>query len=79
MLRFGAHIEDISRELKSSLDSKEVRDMSKQIQELKEYLKAVEREYQEALQTEGETSIAFRDGVIYGIKSSIKKLELMEE
>ena len=53
--------------------------MSKEIQALKELVEKMERTYEQALQTEGELQIAYREGIMIGLYRAIKELESLEE
>ena len=53
--------------------------MRKEIKRLEEYIARLESEYEQALQTEGELQIAYREGVINGVRRVIEELENMED
>lgn len=56
----------------------EVTKLDKHIEKLKEILKALEKEYEIALQREGEAQIAYRDGYIDGLERAIEELEVLQ-
>ena len=53
--------------------------MSKEIKALEELEELLRRDYEKALQSEEDTQIAYRSGILYGIELSIIKLESLEE
>ena len=53
--------------------------MDKAIEVANRLLEGLEGEYEEALQQEGETQVAFREGCIAGIRALIVELESFKE
>lgn len=52
--------------------------MKEYIQKMKELLKMMEYNYEKALQEEDATQMAYREGVIDGVKMVLKDLEELE-
>lgn len=53
--------------------------MNKEIKALKALVESWERDYEESLQTEGVSRIAYIEGYIDGLKRAIEELESTEE